>query len=402
MAKTLSLTDKMHQRFFSALYSRSLLYNTCWEDPAIDHQALNLNAQSTIAMITSAGCNALDYALASPKHIYAIDANPKQNAVLELKMAGIRSLDFDDFFALFGRGQHEQCRPLYHAHLRQHLSAPSRAFWDEHMSWFSNNGVRNSFYYHGLSGLVAYSLALFLRCRPALRRAIKELLEARTLTEQQEIYDRKVAPLFWNRGMRFAVSNRVTMSLLGVPHAQTHAVADSHNQGIAGFIEESLRFVFREIPLADNYFWQVYLRGHYTPECCPSYLQYDNFMALKNGGVDRITPVTSYVTNFLDTVKQPISHFVLLDHMDWMAHHAPKALQTEWDAIDRASGGSARILFRSAAPSAGFLDHITLPSGAKRVALNERLHYNRQLAEQLHTRDRVHTYASFHIADLAA
>ena len=62
-----NLRDKLDQKIFNAIYSRSLVYNTCWEDPAIDRQALALGADDTVLVITSAGCNALDYALQAPK-----------------------------------------------------------------------------------------------------------------------------------------------------------------------------------------------------------------------------------------------------------------------------------------------------------------------------------------------
>ena len=103
-ALNLILKDRTDQKIFDALYSRPLVYNTCWEDPAVDRQALHLGPQDTVMVITSAGCNALDYALQGPAKVYAIDANPRQNALLELKMAGIRKLGFDDFFAIFGSG----------------------------------------------------------------------------------------------------------------------------------------------------------------------------------------------------------------------------------------------------------------------------------------------------------
>ncbi len=31
--------------------------------------------------------------------------NPRQNALLDLKLAGIRHLEFEDFFAMFGEGR---------------------------------------------------------------------------------------------------------------------------------------------------------------------------------------------------------------------------------------------------------------------------------------------------------
>jgi hypothetical protein len=42
-------------------------------------------------------------ALTGPRRVHAVDANPRQNAPLELKLAGIRHLDFDDFVAISSR-----------------------------------------------------------------------------------------------------------------------------------------------------------------------------------------------------------------------------------------------------------------------------------------------------------
>ncbi len=89
---------------FGFVHGNNLVYNTCWEDPRLDHVALELGPTDRVMMITSAGCNALDYALKSPARIHCVDVNPRQNALLELKQQCIRKLDYDDFFAFFGRG----------------------------------------------------------------------------------------------------------------------------------------------------------------------------------------------------------------------------------------------------------------------------------------------------------
>lgn len=157
---------------FNAIYSRSLVYNTCWEDPAVDRQALQLQPRDNILVITSAGCNALDYALMSPQRVHAVDANPRQNALLELKLAGIRALDFDDFFALFGAGSHPHFDELYKESLREELSPFARSYWDRRMHWFMPRDERDSFYYHGLSGMVARGFRGYLKFRPELRKAL--------------------------------------------------------------------------------------------------------------------------------------------------------------------------------------------------------------------------------------
>jgi S-adenosylmethionine-diacylglycerol 3-amino-3-carboxypropyl transferase len=394
--------DRWHQKCFDAVYQRSLLYNACWEDPAIDRQALNLSADDVIMVITSGGCNALDYALLGPKRVHAVDANPRQTALLELKLSAIKTLTFEDFFMLFGDGQHPRFRRLYQQHLRPTLSPFAQTFWDDRQHWFSGSGWRNSFYFQGLSGLVARVVRQWIVTIPSMRKAFQALLATRDLIEQQHIYDTEIEPRLWGRCMRWAISNRSTMSLLGVPAAQMKAVASSHEDGIAGFIRGCIRCVFRELPLWTNYFWTVYLRGHYTQECCPEYLKPKNFAALQSGLVDRIVPHTTTVTEHLYANDEPISRFVLLDHMDWMANYAPAALADEWQALSNRAAPGARILFRSANPEPSFLDDILITDqqGRSSSPLKERLNFNRPLAKQLHEQDRVHTYASFHIADL--
>jgi len=56
-----TLANRIDQRLFDAIYSRSLIYNS-WENPAVDGQALDLRCGDTPPAITSAAGNVLDYA----------------------------------------------------------------------------------------------------------------------------------------------------------------------------------------------------------------------------------------------------------------------------------------------------------------------------------------------------
>lgn len=396
MKKQTAITDSLHQRVFNALYNRSLVYNTCWEDPAVDRDALHIGPSDNMLVITSAGCNVLDYALCGPARIHAVDANPRQTALLELKLAGIRRLSHGDFFQLFGEGAHARAKEAYHDALRSELSEFAREYWDKRIDWFSRAHKGDSFYYFGLAGFVARAFRSYLKMRPRLRAGIHELFNAPSLDEQRARYDADVAPYLWGKGINWALSRNLTMSLLGVPHPQREEVQRSHSNGIAGFVRESIEYVFRCLPAADNYFWAVYVHGHYTPECCPEYLKPHNFAALKDGLVDSIQPHTCTVTSFLQDTDDQVSRFVLLDHMDWMSVYHPQALIEEWQAIlDRATP-DARLIFRSAHPDADYLGRIELPENQGKLL--DRLGFERELAARLHVNDRVHTYAGFHIA----
>src|SRR5262245_11303043 len=119
------MTSPFAASWFQLVYRTNLVYNQCWEDPARDQEALALGPDDRVLAITSAGCNVLDYALRGAR-VLAVDANPRQNHLLELKLAGIRTLPFEDFFALFGDGGTPRAREMYAA-LREHLSRDAQA-----------------------------------------------------------------------------------------------------------------------------------------------------------------------------------------------------------------------------------------------------------------------------------
>jgi betaine lipid synthase len=57
---------------------RSYIYAFTWEDPRVDLEFLDLNKDDVLFVISSAGDNALEYALKGPKRIHCVDMNPCQ------------------------------------------------------------------------------------------------------------------------------------------------------------------------------------------------------------------------------------------------------------------------------------------------------------------------------------
>jgi S-adenosylmethionine-diacylglycerol 3-amino-3-carboxypropyl transferase len=400
MSVTLSAKDKVSARLFKAVHSRNLIYNTCWEDPALDRVALDLQPDDRVLVITSAGCNALDYILAGAGEVNAVDLNPIQNALLELKAVGIRQLDYPSFFELFGSGRSSRARLMYFDALRDELSPPSRRYWDRHVSMFEGGGWRQSFYYRGTSGLLAKLVLTNAQTFKRLRRPIEELLAARDVDEQRQLYEERIRDVLWTPALRWFLSRTATMSLMGVPAPQRQQIMMQYPGGVGQFIRDSFEAVITRLPFGDNYFWRVYLQGGYTPRCCPEYLKVDNFHRLKNGLLDRLNIRTASVTRFLRQTPPGISKFVLLDHMDWMSSRQPEALREEWHALLENARPGSRVIFRSAGLNTAFVDSVRIRRRGRETELGRLLRYDRQLADTLHARDRVHTYGSFHIADI--
>jgi S-adenosylmethionine-diacylglycerol 3-amino-3-carboxypropyl transferase len=396
----MNLGDKISSVCFNWVHRNHLVYNTCWEDPRLDRQALNLRKNDTLVMITSAGCNALDYALLGPRAIHAVDMNPRQNALLELKIAGIRHLDYETFFALFGRGRSKDAADIYRGSLRSALSPWPRGYWDRHILHFTGDGQRPSFYFHGTSGILAWLINIYIDWVARVRDAIDALLSCRTLSEQQDLYTDGLHGAFWTDFLRWTMDRDATLSFLGVPRAQRRQVETSYPGGIAKFIEDRIEAVFTRMPLADNYFWRVYLTGHYTSDCCPEYLTPNGFAELKAGKVDCISVHTDSLLRFFEKFPASINRFVLLDHMDWLSSNRNPILGKQWQRLLDRAAPDARILWRSGGLQVDYVDPIEVKYGGKKQRLGDLLHYHHELAQRLHQQDRVHTYGSFYIADL--
>jgi S-adenosylmethionine-diacylglycerol 3-amino-3-carboxypropyl transferase len=395
----MAITDWLSGRVFNMVHGNNLVYNTCWEDPRLDRVALRLGPEDVVVVITSAGCNTLDYVLTGPRAVHAVDMNPRQNALLELKVAGIKNLEFEDFFEMFGRGYLPDVRSVYSSKLRGSLSEWAQDYWDRWIKFFGN--PRHSFYYRGTSGSFARFIRVYTDRVIKVRPQIDALLNASSFEEQQELYHTQLRDKFWTKLIRFAMNRDTTLSMIGVPKAQRRQVETQYEGGIVQFVQDCVDAVFGELPISDNYFWRVYMTGHYTNSCCPEYLKEDNFQLLKEGLIDRVHIHTDSVQGFLEKHDGEISRFVLLDHMDWLSDRFFPLLESEWQAIVSRAAPGARLIWRSGGLETDFLDNVQVRANGQMCGIQELLSYDKQLASELHVKDRVHTYGSFYIADLS-
>jgi S-adenosylmethionine-diacylglycerol 3-amino-3-carboxypropyl transferase len=110
---------------------------------------------------------------------------------------------------------------------------------------------------------------------------------------------------------------------------------------------------------------------------------------------ERIHWRTDTVSGFLQQCHKhgldKFSHYVLLDHQDWMAANAPAALEQEWRLILSKAATKAKVLMRSGAPKIEFLP----------TFVSNRLQRMDTAAQHWHQLDRVGTYGSTLLATIA-
>lgn len=379
----MGLASSVQERLFRHIHGNTLVYNTCWEDPRCDRRLMQFGPESRVAMLTSAGCNALEYLLDDCAEIHCVDLNPRQNALLELKIALIEAGDFEALFAFFGKGGTPQASAIFEDLARPRLRNPETAqYWSQNLSYFEKKGLRPSFYWRGSSGTVAWLIRQWIHTRPELTRLVRQLFEAGTLDEQRLLYE-QLEPKFLNRFVSWLMRRHLIQSMLGVPKSQQYLAAQRFEDGMTGYLRQCLRQVFAELPMTDNYFWKLYFDGHYQAACCPTYLDAANFAPLQSR-VGRITTHTRSFSQFLQQNPGQYTHFILLDHQDWLASHLQHALEEEWRLIFANAAPGARVLLRSASYEPDFLP----------AFVHEKVRFDHEATQAVHVTDRVGTYAS--------
>ncbi|MEM7656908.1 MAG: BtaA family protein [Bacteroidota bacterium] len=371
---------------FRRVHQNNLIYNCCWEDPACDRDLLNIGPDSQIVMITSAGCNAITYLLENPASISAVDVNPRQNALLNLKKALFQHGDYEWLYAFFGEGKHPDYKGIYRTFLRPFLSDSDIEFWDKHLKYFNGKGWLNSFYFNGTSGLLARMFAHYLDLQPKLKQQVRAIFQAENLEKQREMY-LEIEQRLFRRPIRWALNRQSTLHLAGVPANQTQLILSEYpEEGVAGFVMDCFRNIFYDLPIQSNYFWYVYIYGQYDEHFCPEYLKERHFEHIRTR-IDRIQTHDTSISQFLKTHPDQYSHFVLLDHQDWLASHDPESLKEEWELILQNSRPQTRVLLRSAASEVDFFPE----------CVAEHVRFDVEAARTMHQQDRVGTYGSTYL-----
>lgn len=201
-------------------FNEEYIYSFTWEDARVDSRLLKITSDDVILALTSAGDNILSYALERPKRIHAVDLNPAQNHLLELKVAAFRGLDYQNFWKLFGEGKHDDFHKLLVEDLSPHLSSHAFDFWlHAGPSTFHSRG--KGLYFTGGSRH-ALKLISWLGSLLGIRKDMDKLGEAQTLAEQREIWTKRVRKVLLSQLLAYFVvgSERFLWKALGVPGEQ--------------------------------------------------------------------------------------------------------------------------------------------------------------------------------------
>ncbi|KAI3334025.1 hypothetical protein F4824DRAFT_222373 [Ustulina deusta] len=347
-------------------FNDEYIYAFTWEDTLVDERILRLKPDDVVLAITSAGDNILSYALQGPARIHAVDLNPTQNHLLELKLAAYQSLEYEDFWKIFGDGKHPGFRSLLISKMSPHLSSRAFQYWLSNHRIFTKN--QGGLYDTGGS---RHGIRIFRRITQLFgcRAAVKDLLTAKTLNEQREIWRNRVRPALLSRLVsNFVVSQESFLwRALGVPKNQLailetdHAVSEAvcgpnptakntRSHAIWEYMVNTLDPMVESTHIAtDNPYYLVCLDGKYSRQCHPDYLSPKAHARLSRpDALDNLRIHTDEIDEILARIAPgTLTVAVVMDSMDWFDPESDAAM-SQITKLNRALAMGGRVMLRSA------------------------------------------------------
>ncbi|KAJ7518535.1 hypothetical protein O6H91_21G073200 [Diphasiastrum complanatum] len=360
----------------------TFLYSLSWEDPREDDKYLNIQPNDRVLTLTSGGCNALDLVLQGADLVVSVDMNPAQSYLLELKRVASIRLSYEDMWLLFGEGVHPNFLKLLERDLAPFLSQGAIKFWQKKARYF-----KSGLYYHGGMGRIVtalYYLAKLFR----LGQWVQSLVNAPTVEKQKELWFETMGQFFvkdniWAQLFSVLFMNRLVLwYCAGVCKGQLRHI--NKEGDIYNYVINFMLSTVSYSPLDRNYFFRCILTGRFAPNCCPRFLEKDNYDKLK-GTLANKECLLIRTTTFVDELKKRVySKVILMDHVDWLDQEDIDILcQALKDHVE--PGGI--VIWRSASRNPSYSKCIQ-DAGFKvvRISTNEKY------------MDRVNMYASFYMA----
>lgn len=284
--------DRIFQHF-----TRKINYSSCNEDTRSELKALKIGEEDIVLAITGSGARSLDLLISRPEKIISIDVNPLQNFLLELKIAAIKNLTYDEYLEFLG--VRESSRRIYlYRRIRSGLSTGAKEFWDGEFPV-----LKKGIIYQGRWERYFKSLSVFVKIMR--RKKIEKLFAFTEIAEQTDFCRQKWNTVAWRKFILFVCCRFFWKYIFRDPGFYRYVPEDFPvGEYIFACHTKTLeRYLARE-----NHFFSLLVHNKYIDEnYLPIHLQKKHYPLIKEH-VSRIAIVTDSLQNFLRTLPEKSIH----------------------------------------------------------------------------------------------
>jgi S-adenosylmethionine-diacylglycerol 3-amino-3-carboxypropyl transferase len=283
------------------------LGNETWQAESL---ALGVKAQDSVLCVTASGDRPLHVLLDNPQRVVAIDNNPLQNHLLELKMQAMRSLDYKPFLAFMGVTPSSRRIETYEE-FQRHLSRPSQHYWAR-----SAKKIAAGVVFQGKTERYCLFASRFLKL--LFGRKTRKLLSFDCVDAQAKFVDDQWNSAFhrWLYRASLCFPKMPRISVFDDPglHAYVDAGIDP-----AGYMYDRKNRYLKTGLARNSLLLQLLYHGGLLEEGLPSYLRQPSYEYIKDR-VDRIEITTADVASHLRASNDLYDVFSLSDIASYMPY----------------------------------------------------------------------------------
>lgn len=347
-------------------YSR-LSYSFGNEDWVTEKKALQIQPNDDIVCVTASGDRPLNLLTEKCNSIISLDANPMQNALLDLKKAAIAELDYPTYLSFLGIDPCKERLQLFDS-LSHRLEESSKRLWKRHQG-----SIKKGVLFQGAIEkrvrLVTFLVKLTRNSK------VKKLFSFTDLKEQSDYVKKKVDTFLWRRCFEFALHPFVTRLFLRDPGLYEYVDPKIH---IGHYIHDRLHHSLSQFLAKENILLSLLLQGKVDPDHFPPYLDHENLKEIRPN-LDRLRFTTADLITFLENA--PENSFDCFSLSDVASYIPFDAFERMIQAVYRCAKPGARFCIRQ------FLTNYELPDHL--INCFER---NRELEVELTRDDRCFVY----------
>lgn len=308
-------------------------YSAANEDGNSERNFLSIGPQDRVLCVTGSGARPLDLLVDDPESLIAIDLNPTQTSLCELKKACYKELEYEDFCAFIGLtpSSISKRRSTYKL-LKSQLSPQARAFWDIHES-----ELEKGILYCGTWEAFMQIMAKFAGVRS---KALARLFSCESLDEQSIIWDKEWDDFVWKSSLWLLSKRFIWKYVLKEPGIEFVPT----RMNIFWYIYDRFDHCSRTFLIKENPYAHLLLRGRYHKNYLPLHLQSKNFYTIK----DRIGCLNVHTGSLIDylnshRLKNSISAFSL---SDFSSYANPEMYTRIWDGVISSAKNHAKACER--------------------------------------------------------
>ncbi len=368
-----TVTSSLHK----LLADGTVRYSQVWEDHDLVTRGLEVGPEDDVLSIASGGCNALALLLREPKSVTAIDLNPAQVALVELKLRAIEALEWEDFVSLVGVAPHADRLSLYDR-VRPRLGGRARAYWD-------SQGATITAGIHWSGRLEAFFRGFHAGVLPKVHapELLARFLDLSDPAAQARLFDTAIG----SPELKSAFTAYFTRERLASEGRDPRQMIYVDAMDVSGFFWERFRWVLTTLPARGNFYVHSFLTGRYAdPVAVPPYLQRANYPRLRA----LLPRMRVELTDVESALRQgPPSRFSKANLSDLFEYLSDEGADALFDTLgERLRPGGRACFWNLLVPR---------ESGAASAHLRPM----RDLARDLYAHDRSWFYRAFHIEEVS-